>query len=97
MRGFVSQAGRISAQLAGALKIHSLLIEDPYQSHRPIHSNQFAGILGEGWERCYRPASGLENLPVVNLEFRNRLHARIMPGPEEARFFGGMQLFQGRC
>ena len=79
MRGLVSQGRRIGAELPGALQIHRLVVEHAHARHRLIHFHDFVRVLGEPRQRGHEEPFGIEDLPVVDFEFGDACHCRIMP------------------
>jgi hypothetical protein len=97
MRGFVSQARRIGAELAGTLQVDRLGVEGPGAHHHAVHAPQQFGILDPCRQGPERHPVAVEAGTVGNLELRHDpllAHNRIVALRPES---GGAQPRRGRA
>jgi len=74
MRGLVAKTGGVGAELPRALQVHRLRVENPHQSHGPVHTQDFVRVFRELRQRRHGVAGRVQDLPVVNFELGNHLH-----------------------
>jgi len=74
MRRFLSQARCISAELARALQVDRLGVEDAGTKHRPEHLEHLAVVLREGRKLAANMAGRIEDLSILDLKLGHCFH-----------------------
>ena len=79
MGGFVTGAGRVGAQLAGALQVDGLGVEHPAQHHHPVHLHHVRRIGSKRRQWARWLAIRAEQLLIANGKLRDGLQFPRLP------------------